>query len=188
MLRWHLRCSLTRDQARSLRSSTPPRLRLAGAPALLIPAQAGACFVGTCGARSRATKRARSAPQHRLAFASPERLRERYLLRRRCCSRHATLTTPHLSTFGANTTHAVRAVLLPSRQWNSECPMPMIGFILSSEGALIRRLSMITKFEKGQGLAEYALILALIAILAIVALMFLSGSINTILSTIGNKL
>jgi pilus assembly protein Flp/PilA len=47
---------------------------------------------------------------------------------------------------------------------------------------------MITKFEKGQGLAEYALILALIAILAIVALMFLSGSINTILSTIGNKL
>jgi hypothetical protein len=40
---------------------------------------------------------------------------------------------------------------------------------------------------KGQGLAEYALILALIAILAITALLFLS-QINTILSTIGNKL
>jgi Flp pilus assembly pilin Flp len=41
---------------------------------------------------------------------------------------------------------------------------------------------------KGQGLAEYALILALIAILAITALLFLSGQINTILSTIGAKL
>jgi Flp pilus assembly pilin Flp len=41
---------------------------------------------------------------------------------------------------------------------------------------------------KGQGLAEYALILALIAILAITALMFLSGQINSILSTIGNAL
>jgi Flp pilus assembly pilin Flp len=41
---------------------------------------------------------------------------------------------------------------------------------------------------KGQGLAEYALILALIAILAITALLFLSGRINTILSTIGAKL
>ena len=41
---------------------------------------------------------------------------------------------------------------------------------------------------KGQGLAEYALILALIAILAITALLFLSGQINNILSTIGNSL
>jgi Flp pilus assembly pilin Flp len=41
---------------------------------------------------------------------------------------------------------------------------------------------------KGQGLAEYALILALIAILAITALMFLSGQINSILSTVGNAL
>ena len=39
-----------------------------------------------------------------------------------------------------------------------------------------------------QGLAEYALILSLIAILAITALMFLSGQINTILSTIGKAL
>jgi Flp pilus assembly pilin Flp len=40
----------------------------------------------------------------------------------------------------------------------------------------------------GQGLAEYALILAMIAILAIAALLFLSGRIDTILSTIGAKL
>jgi len=42
---------------------------------------------------------------------------------------------------------------------------------------------MLIRSEKGQGLAEYALILALIAILAVVALMFLSGTITTILST-----
>ena len=42
--------------------------------------------------------------------------------------------------------------------------------------------------EDGQGLAEYALILALIAILAITALLFLSGQINTILSVIGANL
>jgi len=42
--------------------------------------------------------------------------------------------------------------------------------------------------EDGQGLAEYALILALIAIVAIVALIFLSGQISSKLSTIGNTL
>ena len=47
---------------------------------------------------------------------------------------------------------------------------------------------MIIRSEKGQGLAEYALILALIAIAAVVALMFLSGAITSILSLIGNKL
>jgi len=39
--------------------------------------------------------------------------------------------------------------------------------------------------EEGQGLAEYALILALIAIVAIVALIFLGGAISQILSTVG---
>jgi Flp pilus assembly pilin Flp len=42
--------------------------------------------------------------------------------------------------------------------------------------------------SRGQGLAEYALILALIAILAIAALTFLSTQINQILSTIGAAL
>ena len=40
--------------------------------------------------------------------------------------------------------------------------------------------------ERGQGLAEYALILALIAIIAIAALVFLGGEISRILSTIGD--
>jgi pilus assembly protein Flp/PilA len=42
--------------------------------------------------------------------------------------------------------------------------------------------------DEGQGLAEYALILALIAILAVVALLFMGGSINTVLSKLGNSL
>ena len=37
----------------------------------------------------------------------------------------------------------------------------------------------------GQGLAEYALILALIAVVAILALVFLGGQISGILSNIG---
>ena len=41
--------------------------------------------------------------------------------------------------------------------------------------------------EEGQGLAEYALILALIAIVAIVALIFLGGQISGILSKVGSS-
>jgi pilus assembly protein Flp/PilA len=42
--------------------------------------------------------------------------------------------------------------------------------------------------EDGQGLAEYALILALIAVIAIVGLIFLGGQISDKLSTIGSQL
>jgi Flp pilus assembly pilin Flp len=42
--------------------------------------------------------------------------------------------------------------------------------------------------DEGQGLAEYALILALIAIVAIVALIFLGNSISTILSNTGHSM
>ena len=42
--------------------------------------------------------------------------------------------------------------------------------------------------DEGQGLAEYALILALIAIVAIVALIFLGGQVSTILSTVGDSI
>ena len=48
-------------------------------------------------------------------------------------------------------------------------------------------LSALRRDEEGQGLAEYALILALIAIVAIVALIFLGGAISTILNTVGTS-
>jgi pilus assembly protein Flp/PilA len=48
-----------------------------------------------------------------------------------------------------------------------------------------RIMELIHRDEDGQGLAEYALILALIAIIAIVALIFLGGQVSKILSTVG---
>jgi pilus assembly protein Flp/PilA len=48
-------------------------------------------------------------------------------------------------------------------------------------------LSSLRSDEDGQGLAEYALILALIAIVAIVALIFLGNQVSTILSKVGNS-
>ena len=56
----------------------------------------------------------------------------------------------------------------------------MVDFLLSRYAAI--------ESEEGQGLAEYALILALIAIVAIAALLFLGGEISSILSTIGEAI
>lgn len=46
----------------------------------------------------------------------------------------------------------------------------------------------VARDEEGQGLTEYALILALIAVLAIAALKFLSGRIDSALNTIASSL
>jgi pilus assembly protein Flp/PilA len=64
----------------------------------------------------------------------------------------------------------------------------------SNAGEFIRMLELIRQRigrhfgESGQGLAEYALILALIAIVAIVALLFLGSQVSRILSTVGTSL
>ena len=52
----------------------------------------------------------------------------------------------------------------------------------------LRVMELIHRDEEGQGLAEYALILALIAIIAIVALIFLGGQVSSILSNVGNSI
>jgi pilus assembly protein Flp/PilA len=54
--------------------------------------------------------------------------------------------------------------------------------LLATRGSTSRR------DEAGQGLAEYALILALIAIVAIIALIFLGGQISDKISVVGNAL
>ena len=51
--------------------------------------------------------------------------------------------------------------------------------------SISRFLAAVRRDEDGQGLAEYALILALIAIVAIIALIFLGGQVSNILSTVG---
>jgi Flp pilus assembly pilin Flp len=45
-----------------------------------------------------------------------------------------------------------------------------------------------TRTDDGQGLAEYALVLALIGIISIVALLFLGGTVKTALSTVGDAM
>ena len=52
---------------------------------------------------------------------------------------------------------------------------------------LIARISSFRNDDDGQGLAEYALILALIAIVAIIALIFLGSQVSKILSTVGTS-
>ena len=54
--------------------------------------------------------------------------------------------------------------------------------------ALISTLfAALRRDDEGQGLAEYALILALIAIVAIVALIFLGSQVSQILSQVGGS-
>jgi pilus assembly protein Flp/PilA len=53
---------------------------------------------------------------------------------------------------------------------------------------IARLLARFRSDEDGQGLAEYALILALIAIVAITALIFMGSQISDKLSTVGSQL
>jgi pilus assembly protein Flp/PilA len=54
--------------------------------------------------------------------------------------------------------------------------------------AMLQWLTTSIRKEEGQGLAEYALILALIAVIAIAALVFLGTQISSILSSIGDQM
>ena len=54
--------------------------------------------------------------------------------------------------------------------------------------AINQLASLVHRDEEGQGLAEYALILALIAIVSIVALLFLGSQISSKLSVVGNAM
>jgi pilus assembly protein Flp/PilA len=49
-----------------------------------------------------------------------------------------------------------------------------------------RVMNQVRGEEEGQGLAEYALILSLIAVVAIVALVFFGNQVSSKLSVIGN--
>ena len=42
--------------------------------------------------------------------------------------------------------------------------------------------------EEGQGLAEYGLILSLVAVMAVFALIFISGNLNHLISIVGKGL
>ena len=67
----------------------------------------------------------------------------------------------------------------------------MTGGIWGKQGTMLQLYTalkaMLSRDEDGQGLAEYALILALIAIVAIIALIFLGTQVSGILSTVGRS-
>jgi pilus assembly protein Flp/PilA len=68
--------------------------------------------------------------------------------------------------------------------------LPLEGGLFARSARKERRFSMIAFFrdEEGQGLVEYALIIAVIAIAVIVAMIFLRGQLQNIFSNIGNNL
>ena len=49
-------------------------------------------------------------------------------------------------------------------------------------------INLVRRDDEGQGLAEYALILALIAVVAIIALIFLGTQVSGILNTVGQSI
>ncbi len=51
---------------------------------------------------------------------------------------------------------------------------------------MLKKLSAMMKDDKGQALAEYGLILALIAVICVVALQTLGGGVNTALKAIAD--
>jgi len=59
--------------------------------------------------------------------------------------------------------------------------------VLSKMQFLTALINLVRRDDEGQGLAEYALILALIAIVAIIALIFLGSQVSGILSTVGKS-
>ncbi len=59
---------------------------------------------------------------------------------------------------------------------------------MTIRSALVAFISSLRRDDEGQGLAEYALILALIAVIAIVALLFLGHQISDQMSIIGSTI
>jgi pilus assembly protein Flp/PilA len=62
---------------------------------------------------------------------------------------------------------------------------PALGATRKEPGFAMFALFAAPRRDEGQGLAEYALILSLIAVIAIAALVFLGTQISTLLSSIG---
>ena len=52
----------------------------------------------------------------------------------------------------------------------------------------IKSLLIVRKSEKGQDLAEYALLIGLIALIVVAAVMFLGGQLDDVFSRIGNTI
>jgi Flp pilus assembly pilin Flp len=52
---------------------------------------------------------------------------------------------------------------------------------------LLALIPLIRNDDRGQGLAEYALILTLIAMVSVIALIFMGSQVSTMLNTVGKS-
>jgi pilus assembly protein Flp/PilA len=62
------------------------------------------------------------------------------------------------------------------------------GFLATLAYAIRTAIEEVTREDEGQGLAEYALVLALVAIVAIIALVFIGSQISAVLSDLGGSI
>ena len=67
-------------------------------------------------------------------------------------------------------------------------PVSIIRGLIHPEAAMFQVLVRRLRDEQGQGLAEYALILGLLAVVSIAALVFMGSTISSLLSQIGATL
>jgi len=79
------------------------------------------------------------------------------------------------------------AVVL-SVPWHQTTPTKGGEDYVSPFSTLLTKIDRMRSGDEGQGLAEYALILALIAIVAIIALIFLGSQVSGQLSMVGKSL
>src|SRR4029079_2374952 len=94
------------------------------------------------------------------------------------CGPHESLTT------ACRACAATRTVRRPPKVPGSLSRKEVIAHM----SFLTALIASFRKDEEGQGLAEYALILALIAIVAIIALIFLGQQVSTIISKVGSSI
>jgi Flp pilus assembly pilin Flp len=92
------------------------------------------------------------------------------------------LPPPHKDTRGSVIASGDRPITLA---WHLETKASTCIIGVSLGARLAYHLRMNAQGQAGQGLAEYALILSLIAIIAIAALVLLGREISAILSTLG---
>lgn len=80
-----------------------------------------------------------------------------------------------------------RAVNIEPFRWDRPDLWPR-SFLWTIGNAVAATIERLRKEDDGQGMAEYALILALIAVASIVVLLFLGGQISAILAQLGNSI
>jgi len=93
-------------------------------------------------------------------------------------------TTPRTSTPTPPATYAADEVVVPSSANPAELVVLFVGFLLVAVGLAVRGPAR----RRGQGVAEYALVIAFVAVVAIVLVALLGADVAGILARIGHSI